>query len=600
MPQKIITLSKQLANQIAAGEVVERPISVVKELVENSIDSGANDIRIELIEGGIENIRIVDNGSGIPEEDLELALEKYSTSKISSMQELQKVMTFGFRGEALASIASVSQCTLVSKPTHQDFAVQLISHGGDIISKSQSGAENGTSIEIANLFFNTPARKNYLKTARTEYSKISDFVQNISLAYPQITFSLTHNDKRMFQYTACDLLIERVYQVQGKEFYESIESVDFEFGGIHVTGYITNPKLSFSYRSKQIIFVNNRIINSPIVAKAIIDAYARFIPHGRYPGYIIFLTLDPLQVDVNVHPRKLEVRFAQESSIFRSVYHAVKNKLESDMIATVTQSPEGNSSQDKTNIVHQDVSNLGVGEKYYSGSGTKFKNYSPYTEHTSNPNQKTFEAIDFTSRILDPDLSSSTGDLKQTPFGKIIGQSHNSYIIVENDSGLVVLDQHALAERVIYEKLSNVAYSPKIQKLLSGNMLHLSSFEIEVLEQNMQTIGDMGFEIEILSHGSIQINGVPDFLKKANIEKVFKNMMYDISEIGSQSIDEVRNKIWAYTACRSAVKFGDPLSIFEMHGLLQDASLEYSSTCPHGRPVVYEINLDDLQKKYER
>jgi DNA mismatch repair protein MutL len=270
------------------------------------------------------------------------------------------------------------------------------------------------------------------------------------------------------------------------------------------------------------------------------------------------------------------------------------------MIASVTESHEWHQLQNQDTTEHPGISHPVESEKYYSWSGTKFKNYSPYTERSVNPRQKTLEAIDFTSRILDPHLNSASWDLKQTPFWKIIGQSHNSYIIVENDFGLVVLDQHALAERVIYEKLSNVAYSPKIQKLISGTMLHLSCLEIEVLEQNMTTIEAMWFEIEILSHGSVQINGVPDFLKKSNIEKVFKNMMYDISEIGSQSISEVRNKIWAYTACRSAVKFWDPLSIFEMHGLLQDASLEYSSTCPHGRPVVYEINLDDLQKKYER
>ncbi len=607
MTHKIHTLSKQLANQIAAGEVVERPLSVVKELVENSIDAWARDIRIELKEGWIDYIRIIDNGFGIAEDDLALALEKYSTSKISSMKELQEVMTFGFRGEALASIASVSQSTLISKPHHQKYAAQIVTHGWEFISQSHIWAENGTSIEISQLFYNTPARKNYLKTARTEYTKISDFIQNIALAYPEISFSLVHNENVTLDYTSCWTLKERVYQVQGKEFHESIVSVDFEFWGIQVTWYITSPKLSFSYKSKQVIFVNKRIIFSPIIAKAISDAYSRFIPHGRFPGYIIFLTLDPTQVDVNVHPRKLEVRFAQESSIFRSVYHAVKNKLESDMLVKDERVAYLSNENIFNNKSTSDISESDnhspsstPSQKYYTGSGTKFKNYSPYTQLPNNPSQKSLEALDFSEAILGGTREHNSWDLRDTSFWRIIGQSHNSYIIVQNDNGLIILDQHALAERVIYEKLTKNSYESKTQKLISWVSLYLNPQEIESLEKYLPTFFSMWFELEILSHGSLQITGVPDFMKKTDIEKVFKNMMYDISEIGSSSLNEIQNKIYAYASCRAAVKFWDPLSIFEMHWLLRDASLDYSSTCPHGRPVVYEIGLKDLQKKYER
>lgn len=608
MSHKIITLPKQLANQIAAGEVVERPLSIIKELLENSIDAWATSIEIILENWGIDLIEVRDNGIGIESSDLSKALEKYSTSKISSLEDLHKVMTFGFRWEALASISSVSQFTLSSKTSEALWWKSIFTSGGDVFEESDVAHNVGTTIRVENLFFNTPARLNYLKKPRTEYLKIHEFVQRMALSNPKISFRLEHNDKTVFDFSINASLKERIYSIYGADFSENMLELSHEFGWVHISGFITDPKMSFWNKNRQVLFVNGRLIQSPLVFKAISDAYNRFIAHGTYPGYVLFINLDPTQVDVNVHPRKMELRFANESTIFRSVYHGVKNILEKVTLVESTSSeseamPSFSGIEPKAdNFKAQRFTQW---ENYYTGSGTKFKNYSPYKNTLSNPSQ---EAIDFSRAVswnddevfVREETSSFTTDLHETPLGRIIWQVHNSYIVVQTASGMTILDQHAVAERVIYEKLAHNAYTPKVQKILWGIWVNLTVSEQEVLETYGEDFINMWFEFDILSHNSVMITAVPDFVKKQNIEKIFKEILWDISWVWSKGLEEVRHKIWAYAACRSAVKFGDPLSLFEMNALLKDASMEYSATCPHGRPVVYDINLDDLQKKYER
>lgn len=608
MSHKIITLPKQLANQIAAGEVVERPLSIIKELLENSIDAWATSIEIILENWGIDLIEVRDNGTGIESSDLSKALEKYSTSKISSLEDLHKVMTFGFRWEALASISSVSQFTLSSKTSEALWWKSIFTSGGDVFEESDVAHNVGTTIRVENLFFNTPARLNYLKKPRTEYLKIHEFVQRMALSNPKISFRLEHNDKTVFDFSINASLKERIYSIYGADFSENMLELSHEFGWVHISGFITDPKISFWNKNRQVLFVNGRLIQSPLVFKAISDAYNRFIAHGTYPGYVLFINLDPTQVDVNVHPRKMELRFANESTIFRSVYHGVKNILEKVTLVE-SASPESEAmpsfSWIESKVDNFKTQRFTQWENYYTGSGTKFKNYSPYKNTQANPSQA---AIDFSKAVswnddevfVREETSSFTTDLHETPLGRIIWQVHNSYIVVQTASGMTILDQHAVAERVIYEKLAHSAYTPKVQKILWGIWVNLTMSEQEVLETYSEDFINMWFEFDILSHNSVMITAIPDFVKKQNIEKIFKEILWDISWVWSKGLDEVRHKIWAYAACRSAVKFGDPLSLFEMNALLKDASMEYSATCPHGRPVVYDINLEDLQKKYER
>ncbi|NVP17969.1 DNA mismatch repair endonuclease MutL [Candidatus Gracilibacteria bacterium] len=605
---KIILLDKNLANQIAAGEVVERPASVIKELVENSIDANAKKIKIEIENGGISQIIISDDGDGIEKQDLNIIGEKHSTSKIKNLEDLYNVMTFGFRGEAIASISSVSKMEIHSKNKKDTFGSKIT-----IIDSIKSNIEthpieSGTKIIVRELFYNTPARLNYLKTYKTEYNHILNYLYEAALSYPKIGFEFISDGKKIFYFGENETLKTRIYSIYGEELSKNILELDFEMAGIKISGYISDPKISFINKNKQNLFVNNRPIKSYMVSKAINDAYNRFIPHSNNPAFILNIKVDPTQIDVNVHPRKLEIRFAGEQNIFRAVYHSIEEKLSSVSLLNGIKSEENNFLYN-SNYTKND--NFDRKESYYTGSGTKFKSYSPYKDTNPNPNQKIItDSINFTREVLldKPNIDGNnfedfSNDLHYTKLGKIIGQTHNSYIIVETKSGIKFLDQHALAERIIYEKLAKQDKKNTTQGLLIGESVNLMPKESSILQDNIDTFLEMGFDFEIMGGNIVIINGIPDFIKKENIEDIFSGILGDIGEQSfnkSKTLSEVKNKIWAYTACRSAIKFGNKLNLFEMNKLLNESVEDYSSTCPHGRPVVFDINLEELKNKYER
>ena len=593
---KIIKLDKNLANQIAAGEVVERPISVVKELVENSIDAGASHIKVEILEGWIWKIIITDNWEWIECNDLKIVLEKYTTSKIKTLDDLYNIMTFGFRWEALSSISSVSEFKIIS---NWNFLESL---GWETWKFWEIASENGTKIIVKNLFFNTPARLNYLKKPRTEYSKIKEFLQQIALSYPKVWFELISDNKNILLYRENEDLKTRIYNIYWEKFSENLLEINYELVWLKIVWFISDPKVAFSNRNKQVLFVNNRIIKSPLIIKSISDAYNRFIPHWEHPWYVLNIKVDPTQVDVNVHPRKLEVRFAKESQIFRWFYHAILDKLNSVSLL---------SNDNFENIWNNFDNNIVKQEQYYTGSGTKFKSYSPYKNINPNPNQWIINnSIDFNKKIIQNNYSNfeentfeESTDLHDTPLGKIIGQMHNSYIVVETKGWMKILDQHALAERVIYEKLINNNKSFSVQWLLIWESVNLTSKELDILQENKQVFIEIWFEFEILDSGIIMINAIPDFIKKEDLSNIFIWIISDIWEYNfnkSNTLQEVKNKIFAYASCRSAIKFWHKLNLFEMNKLLNDSILDYSATCPHWRPVVYDINLEELKNKYER
>jgi len=385
---------------------------------------------------------------------------------------------------------------------------------------------------------------------------------------------------------------------------------------INISGYISDPKVSFGSNKKQALFVNSRIIKSPLIFKAIKDAYNRFIPHGQHCWYVLNIEVNPTEVDVNVHPRKLEVRFANEQTIFRWIYHSIQDKLDNVSLLKVD------------NITgHASTENVGVPlvgtlsskpEKFYTGSWTKFKSYSPYKNTSPNPNQwQIKDSFSFSEKILSTNLSTddfsplnneddteiNNSDLSITPLWKIIWQMHNSYILVQTEEWLKILDQHALAERVIYEKLVKNQSKPKTQGLLIWESINLSQNEVDIVDKYMYIFEEMWFDLELMSNWILMINAIPDFIKKENISNIIESVIVDIWELWhkkSLTLEEVRNKIFAYTSCRSAIKFGHKLSLFEMNKLLFDSVLDYSATCPHWRPVVYDIDLMELQNKYER
>lgn len=605
----IYKLDNNLANQISAWEVVERPLSVVKELVENSIDANSDFIQIEIQNWWKNYISIKDNWKWMDRDDLEICLEKYTTSKIKNLNDLYNIMTFGFRWEALSSISSVSRMSIITKQNHnlEWYRLSFDTLNWKKIDKVMS--EDWTQIIVQDLFFNTPARLNYLKQDKTEYLKILNYLYEISLSYPKVWFEFISDNRVVFKFNKNEDLKTRIYQIYSKEVYDNILDINFEMVWIKVSWYISDPKVSYANRNKQHIFLNSRPINSMIISKAINDAFNRFIPHWLHPFYVINLQVDPTLVDVNVHPRKLEVRFANEQNIFRAVYHAVLNKLEK--VSLITE----NNTQDTQNISDFSRQNLSNSDfqtpNYYTWSWTKFKEYSPYKDVSSNPNQfKISDAISFTKTILDTNISDEQNDfedkniwdLHYTKLWKIVGQSYNSYIIVERNNKIIFYDQHALAERIIYEKLVKQNNISNTQKLLISENIKLTPIELDILTTNIDIIKWMWFDFEFLSNWIISVSQVPDFVKKQELQNLFLWILEDIWAWNNKSntLDEVKNKIWAYTACRSAIKFWNKLNLFEMNKLLNDWFETYSSTCPHWRPVVFEIDLWELKDKYER
>ena len=617
---KIIKLDKVLANQIAAWEVVEKPFSVVKELIENSIDAKATNIKIEIINWWIEKIIITDNWTWIEKEDLENIAEKYSTSKIKNIENLYNILTFWFRWEAMASISSVSDMQILTSTTWQIWNLLSIIwwEKQKII---EAASEIWTKITVNNLFYNTPARLNYLKKPRTETSYIQKYIQEIALAYPEIWFEFIVDWRINLKYRENEKLIGRIYNIFDEDFAKNTLEINFEMVGMKVTWFISDPKVSFNNKNKQIIFVNKRPIKSVLISKAIHDAYNRFIPHSNFPWYIINLEIDPTLVDVNVHPRKLEVRFANEQNIFRIFYHWVENKLNSVSLISEENNLENFQSEENKkeieNFSFQNNYNFTKNLKeinsqsYYVPSWTKFKDYSPYKNVNVNPWQSTISNItNFNKNFekeeenLENDVN-LTNDIHYTKIWKIIWQAHNSFIIVETKEWIKIFDQHALAERVNYEKLINKSRQnwQSTQWLLIGENITLSNQDIDILEDNIDTFKEMWFEIEILAWNNIIINWIPDFIKKENLKETFLQVLQDIWEHKfnkSKTLEEVKNKIFAYMACRSAIKFWNKLSTFEINKLLNDSIIDYSATCPHWRPVIFEINLNELKDKYER
>ena len=605
---KIIKLDKNLANQISAWEVVERPVSVVKELVENSIDAWSKNIKIEINNWWIDYISINDDWSGIQKDDLDLVVEKYSTSKIKDLNDLYNVMTFWFRWEAMSSISSVSKMTIISKTLEDNFwySLKIIAWEKENIIKS--ACENWTKIIVEDLFYNTPARLNYLKKPRTEYNHILTYLNEVSLSYPNIWFEFISDNKQIFKYRALEDLKTRIYNVYSSELSENLLEIDFNMVWISVKGYISDPKVSFPNKNRQNLFVNNRPIKSYLITKSINDAYNRFIPHSTNAWYIINLIIDPTQVDVNVHPRKLEVRFANEQNIFRAVYHSIQEKLESVSLVSYSNIWDNVNLDYSTTTKTQENSKI---NSFYTWSWTKFKSYSPYKDTTPNPNQWQIEnALNFSRWILDEKTFNSennefkeSNDLHYTPLWKIIWQAHNSYIIVETKEWIKMLDQHALAERVIYEKIVKADKKISIQWLLLSESFNVMPNEANILNDNIDTFYEMWFEIEVMPWNIVIINGIPEFIKKENLKNIFLWILEDIWNWNfnkSNTLEEVTNKIYAYTSCRAAIKFWHKLSLFEMNKLLNDSVIDYSATCPHWRPVVYDISLKELQDKYER
>jgi len=584
-------LPENLVNQIAAGEVIERPASVVKELVENSIDAGADRIVIEIKDSGNTFIKVSDNGFGMSREDAMMCTERHATSKISCESDLWKINTMGFRGEAIPSIASVSNMIIKTKNAEDISGTEINLKGGNVVSVADVGIPVGTTIEVYDLFFNTPARQKFLKKEATELGHITTMFDNISLANPNIAFKLIHNEKVISDFAKSTDLISRVSDVFGKNTSDAMLPVFYGGTELQIDGFIGKPLLSRSTSQHQYFFVNGRYVQHHLFANTIKSAYHSMLMENKKPVFMINIKINPAMVDVNAHPRKIEVRFADQQALNSILYSTTKTALE------------------KNNLIPKAFVET---QRYMSDSFPKenFSNdMSNFYGDSANGSVKNFGGsenihLNFPRNILMEREQNTSAIIKNEPVLKSIVQISDSYIVAKNDEGLVLIDQHAAHERVRYEELMDQCSraDKKIQPLLVPLQIELTSAEIAQIEANIDVFKNLGFEIENFGGNTFNVYAVPSFFSGEDIDQVIKGVLDDIeNEKNPSRFQGNIETILTYMACRSAIKFGQKLSLDEMQSLIvQLEKLKMPYTCPHGRPTMISLTLSELSKMFGR
>ncbi len=575
-------LPGHLINQIAAGEVVERPASVVKELVENSLDAGARAISVDILAGGQKLIRVRDDGAGIPKDEIPLALSRHATSKISSLADLEAVVSLGFRGEALPSIASVARLLLTSN--QGDSAWQIEADNGQLSDLSPAAHPIGTTVEVHDLFYNTPARRKFLRTERTEFGHIERWLRRLALARPDVAFSVTHNRRSVLNLKAAtdaDGRLQRVSAICGETFSSHAISVQRESDTMALTGYIALPTFNRSQADMQYWFVNGRSISDKTLSHAIRHAYRDVLFHGRFPAYVLYLSIDPALVDANAHPAKLEVRFRDGRSVHGFVSQAIEHLLKDtrpgghDVVpvpATVVSS----------RIYQQSAMSLPT------GGGSVAEALTGYRALTSVP---------MTETAL-PDSTSAP------PLGFAMAQLCGIYILAENDDGLVVVDMHAAHERIVYEKLKRSFDDKAVvrQPLLVPEGIAVSEAEATLAEEHAATFGRLGLVVERSGPGSLAIREVPALLRQGDAESLVRDVLADLGESGtSNRIEDTCHDILATMACHHSVRANRQMTVPEMNAVLREMeATDKADQCNHGRPTWTTISLADLDKLFLR
>jgi len=604
-------LPDHLVNQIAAGEVVERPASALKEMLENSLDAGADNITVDLAQGGIKLIRVTDNGSGIAAEQLSLALDRHATSKITSLEDLEQVSTLGFRGEGLASIASVSRLTLVSREHGAAHAHQVVAIDGRLHPVEPAAHAPGTSVEVVDLYFNTPARRKFLKSENTEYAHCCAVFERIALAAPQVEFLLRHNGKvvwRLPQQTAT----ERVGALLGQDFLDAALPLDHSAGPLTLRGYVTNPTYSKSSRDAQYFYVNGRFVREKTAQHALRQAYRDVLHHERHPAYVLFLTLDASGVDVNVHPTKIEVRFRESQAIHQFLFHSINKALSGSA---------GNS------VPAQDTAQTGVAPELLPPSSGPVVHVSPtrpqhYTQQpialhvtadASSLYQKMFTGVReqeraYVAPTTDTAATQSTALPPASegipPLGFALAQLHGVYILAQAEDGLIVVDMHAAHERIVYEHLKNALDHDGIpmQPLLLPVSFAAGPQEVAAIEDHGEQLERLGLALATLSPTQIAVRGVPQWLKDGNPVDLARAVLDDIRQFGmTRVLTERRNQLLATMACHGAVRANRQLTLSEMNALLRDMeATERSGQCNHGRPTWSHMTMKQLDELFMR
>lgn len=592
---KIQILSPQLANQIAAGEVVERPASVLKELVENSLDAGAKRIDIEVEQGGVKLLRVRDDGRGIPQAEMPLALSRHATSKISNIDDLEAVATLGFRGEALASIASVSRLCLTSN-NGGDQGWKAVSEGRDMeVELAPAAHPPGTSVEVRDLFFNTPARRKFLRTETTEYNRIDDHAKKLALSHMDVAFSLRHNQRINLNLNPALSVTEqekRVADICGTAFMEQALYLDNERTGIRLWGWIGLPTFSRSQADLQHFFVNGRHIRDKVVSHAIRQAYQDVLYHGRHPAFVLFLEIDPCDVDVNVHPTKHEVRFRDSRVIHGFVSATLQRALAQDR-------PQDHLQPNSNHPVSPHPAELQEPRQSSMGLSINRPHYNSQSMSSGSTAQNLM------GNYQDLYGSEHSGDEENIPpLGFAIAQLKGIYILAENIHGLIIVDMHAAHERITYERLkSNLEAEDLIsQPLLVPESLSVSQREADAVEQYPEVFSRLGFVVERAALESIVVREIPAMLRGSEVEALLRDVISDVLEHGSsERIRHHINDILSTMACHGSVRANRRLSLPEMNALLRDMeATERSGQCNHGRPTYSQLTLDELDKLFLR
>lgn len=576
----IVLLDDLTINKIAAGEVIERPLNVVKEVVENSIDAGATKITIEIKRGGKQLIKVVDNGKGIQKDDMDIALERHATSKLRKIEDLENIYTMGFRGEALASISAVSKLTMISRTNKDDFGNKIIAEAGDIIQREETGSPIGTTIIVENLFFNVPVRYKFLKQDATEFKYIKDWVQKAVFSNPSISFKLINEDKVVFQSNGNGKIEDIIYSIYGKELKENIVKVDFEEEGIKVTGVIGNTRIARDSRKDQIIFLNKRNIRNQILTNSADQAFKGSIGIGKYGFFILNLEMPANFYDINVHPTKMEVRFVDDDKIYKIFYHAIKN-------AMLTKEFLGNTQVEKN-------------EEYVANEFKFLTNHFTKETNTNNYFSRLTVNANKSINILEEKDDLIYRQNKRDVQYKYIGIIFRTFIIVEIEDQLYLIDQHAAHERLLYEQIKENYknnMSSNSQMMLVPEIYNLTHKEFEFVTQNIEMFKTYGFDIELFGANSVKINGIPDIEYRSKSKNIFLEVLDEMITNERVSLKDVEERFIATVACKAAVKANMDLNQHEVDYLIQNLlKLKNPYTCPHGRPTTIKFSKDELFK----
>jgi len=605
-----------LANQIAAGEVVQRPESVVKELIENAVDAGAEKVTIVINKAGKQLIQVIDDGSGMSEGDVLLAFERHATSKIAEYQDLEKIYTFGFRGEALPSIASVAKVEIKTRRGEDELASMLRIEGGTIEEQTREQAPQGTSITVKNLFYNTPARRQFMKSDQTEYRHIADTVQRYILSHPNVHFTFIADGSAVYDIPA-EPLPQRIKNLFGDKVASSLIEVNEETDVITVSGFIGRPNFAKKSRGDQYLFVNGRYITSRYLNHAIVKTYENMIETGEYPMYIIYLNVNPREVDVNVHPSKLEVKFSNEKNIYTILSTVIRQSLyRHDLTPNMTFHDTLRPSGDF------DRTRLSQPEERMHSPQPAYENYASLQRDTAAQRgerlnadgiNELFDTMERGGTAGQPGREGmTTSSTEQTIIipsekpqseSQLVWQLHNKYIFTTIKSGLMIIDQHVAHERILYEKaLHSLQHSsPFSQQLLFTHSFRVTPSDFTLVEELLPDLRSMGFVVSLSAPNFVNVEAVPQDIRVGMEESILEEMIEQYKEYSQTEIPDERNKIAAAYGCRAAIKAGDKLSTPEIQSLIDQLfATSNPYVCPHGRPVIIKLSLEDIDRRFGR